>query len=317
MTDSSGAQNSKFAAVLFTAVAGGLGLLVAFLVLKLLSIGGYTKEAVRVVVVAARGIESGSPLSEEDLKLVQIPISAIPEGAFASTDELLKPVPRIATGAFAAGTPIIDARLSTSEAGPGLASLVPKDFRAAVIRVDKGIVDARVLFPGARIDVLATMKDPNSNTTHGASTRTIIENVKVLGVGKHADVDAARRAHQKGEEGAANDLETVVTIEVSPVDAERVTLAAREGKLDIVLRNALDKGTTGTHGVFSSDLVASAGTDTAVVMGGEATSGAADSVTGRGSKKGGSARPSVRLNARETGTNDQGGSRGGVSIEIR
>jgi pilus assembly protein CpaB len=137
-----------------------------------------------------------------------------------------------------------------------LAALVTPESRAVVVKVDRELAAARLLYPGARVDVLVTLRDPFGGA--GSLTRTVLENVKVLAVGSFADAIAARRGQTPTDKsmftGGSVNPQDVVTLEVSPSDAERVSLAAREGKIDVTLRNATDANEVNTEGVTLSDL---------------------------------------------------------------
>jgi pilus assembly protein CpaB len=255
------ARASRFGALGFTLCAVALAGATGWLLLRLLNAGGYGNEPTRPVVVAAREVQAGRPLRAQDLRTIQWPASSVPAGAFGTAEQLLKPEPRVPTGGLTEGEPVLRERLAEPKAGPGLAALVSPNARAVAVKVDREVAAAHLLYPGAHVDVLTTLRDPIGRIV---STRTVIENVRVLAIGTFADIEAARRGHeqpgnQSGSTGfsqAQNDAEAVVTLEVSPHDAEKLTLSAREGKIDLALRNAADEHPAGTGGVTSGELLA-------------------------------------------------------------
>jgi len=68
----------------------------------------------------------------------------------------------------------------------------------------------------------------------------VLANVQVL--------TAGTRLEQDSNDGKPVQV-TVVTLVVTPEEAERLTLASTEGKIQLALRNPLDTGTPATPGV--------------------------------------------------------------------
>jgi pilus assembly protein CpaB len=241
----------------FTGLALTLAAITCWLVLHMLSAGGYSHEPTRPVVVAAHELIAGKPLTDRDLKVVEWPSSSLPEGAFSKAEALLKPEPRVPTSGMVKGEPILRVRLASPQAGPGLSALVSPNRRAVAIQVDKDLAAVRLLYPGAHVDIMATFTDPVARLV---STRTVLENVKVLAVGTFADVEAVRRGRAEADNARSgfssrdDEAEAVVTFEVTPQDAERVSLAAHEGKIDVALRSAADLSMTQPPGMTSVEL---------------------------------------------------------------
>src|SRR5207253_10175910 len=92
--------------------------------------------------------------------------------------------------------------------------------------------------PGTHVDVLVTVSPTNQQTD--MTSKVILTNVQVLAAGTKID-----RATDKDKPMPV----TVVTLLVDPDEAERLTLAASEGKIQLALRNPLDKASTVTTGV--------------------------------------------------------------------
>jgi pilus assembly protein CpaB len=98
------------------------------------------------------------------------------------------------------------------------------------------------------VDVVVVIEDEN---IQDKLSRVVVNNVEVLTAGTRFDQDEARK------DGKAV-RSTVVTLMVSPVDAERIALAQSEGSLMLTLRNPLDVDPTTTTGVRKRALFASA-----------------------------------------------------------
>ena len=199
----------------------------------------------RPVVVAASDLELGAALRLDDLRVVQWPESAMPMGAFSSPDEI---VGRGLVMPVIQNEPILPMKLAGKDAGSGLPVVIPEGKRAVSVRVNEVIGVAGYVLPGTRVDVLATA----SPTQHREDTTTklVLSNVQVLAAGT--------KLEQDGEQGKPVSV-NVVTLLVTPEESEKLTLGATEGKIQLALRNPLDKETPDTPGIQPASLLGSAG----------------------------------------------------------
>jgi len=94
---------------------------------------------------------------------------------------------------------------------------------------------AGFLLPGLRVDVLVTVRPPGDA---GARTSTILQNILVVSAGQQIQPDSSGRAVNV----------PVVTLLVTPEQAETLTLAGTEGRIQLVLRNSSDFGAARTPG---------------------------------------------------------------------
>jgi pilus assembly protein CpaB len=207
-------------------LALAIGLLVAFAVYNRLrtSAGGGSNERSVAVVVAARDIPVGAKLEAPDVALITIPISAVPPGAYGDPKRVVK---RGVILPLSKGEFILSSKLAALEAGAGLPSMIPQGMRAVSVRVNDVVSVAGFVQPGSRVDVLATGNQGNGNDRQ---TTTVLENVLVLAVGKNLDQNTAA-------EGPAA---PVITLAVSPDDAQKLALVSQEGRIQLSLRNPLD-----------------------------------------------------------------------------
>lgn len=240
---------AKLGALGFAAVALGCAAFAAFTVARMIQEHGYTNEPMKAVVVAKRELKAAEPLTPDALEVAMRPASSIPEGAVATVEELFpagRPAPVPTTGILK-GEPIVPARLASQKQGTGLAALLRPGYRAVAVKVDDSVGRAGLVYPGARVDVLATIRDPEGR---GPSTRIAVEDARVLAVESETDVATRKpRKEENGLSSTGNMIDgTVVTIEVSPSDAEVVSLAMREGRVDLALRNGADDEPANTRG---------------------------------------------------------------------
>jgi pilus assembly protein CpaB len=142
-----------------------------------------------------------------------------------------------------ANEPLMTAKLADKAAGGGLPIVIPEGKRAVSVKVDEVIGVAGFVLPGTRVDVLVTLTD--SGDREEAATRVILQNVQTLASGQTIQKNA------NGEPQAA----TVITLLVTPEEAEKLTLAATEGQIQLALRNTLDMAQVETQGIQATTLV--------------------------------------------------------------
>jgi pilus assembly protein CpaB len=193
------------------------------------------------VVVAAADISLGSELKKEDLTVVNFPAGQAPEGAFARVTDV---VGRGVISPLVKSEVVIPAKLASKEAGSGLPPVIPEGMRALSVRVNEVIGVAGYVLPGSRVDVLATA-NPTANQ-QDITTKLILSNVQV--------VTAGTRIEQDQEKGKPMQV-TVVTLLVYPEQSERLALASTEGKIQLALRNPMDKSAPETPGVKPAGLL--------------------------------------------------------------
>ena len=117
------------------------------------------------------------------------------------------------------------------------------------VKVNDVIGVAGFVVPGSKVDVVVTIRRSNDTMT-----RTAASNVQVLTAGTRQDQARPEAEKEKDKKPAAN-ASTVVTLMVSPEDAERIALAQSEGEIMLMLRNPLDTDPTVTAGVKTGSLL--------------------------------------------------------------
>lgn len=191
------------------------------------------------VAVAARDLPAGSVLTEGDVRLVKWPADALPAGYARTAAEV---VGRGLVTPLRANEPLMEGKLASKEAGGGLAILIPEGMRAVSVRVDEVIGVAGFVTPGTRVDVLATLP---AASDRAAGTRLVLQNVQVLASGQSLAVE------RDGKPQAA----AVITLLVLPDQAEVLTLASAEGRIQLALRNTMDGAKVVTGGVAANGLL--------------------------------------------------------------
>ena len=176
------------------------------------------------VIVAADDMQVGARVEDHDIKIIKIPASDLPAGAPRRKSDVVGHgvIVPITKGEF-----ILPNKLAGENAGSGLPALIPPGMRAVSVRVNEVVSVAGFVTPGTRVDVLLTGTPAG---TGEQQTTTVLQNVAVI---------AANRTLERSATGEAQNS-TVITLLVSPDDAEKVALAGTEGHIQLALRNPLD-----------------------------------------------------------------------------
>jgi pilus assembly protein CpaB len=195
------------------------------------------------IALAARNIDIGTVLKEDDVKLEDWP-GSVPAGAIMKVQDA---VGRGVTTALYAKEPLIESRLAPKGAGGGLAATIPPGMRAVAVRVNEVVGVAGFVVPGMRVDVLISGNKPGLTTSaQGTLTRTLLQNLEVLSAGQD---------FKKDTEGKPVMVQ-VVNLLVTPEQAEQLSLAANMTTIQLVLRNPLDREIAKTPGTALGNLFA-------------------------------------------------------------
>jgi pilus assembly protein CpaB len=188
------------------------------------------------LVVAARNLEAGAVLKNEDVRMGEW-TGAPPEGAFARPQDL---VGRGVTSRIVSREPILESRVASKGAGGGLASMIPEGMRAVAIRVNDVAGVAGFVTPGMRVDVLISGAPgaTNASAALGVQSKTMLQNVEVLSAGQDFKKDAEGKPI----------IVQVVNLLVTPEQAEMLSLASTQTTIQLVLRNPLDRMVANTPG---------------------------------------------------------------------
>jgi pilus assembly protein CpaB len=220
-------------------LALAVGLLVSYTVYNRLRtlVGSSNNERGVPVVMAANDIQVGAKLEAHDVHVVTLPQSAVPPGAFSGTSQVLG---RGAILPVSKGEFILPSKLAALNAGAGLSSMIPQGMRAVSVRVNDVVSVAGFVQPGSHVDVLATGNQGGNDR----QTTTVLENVLVLAVGKSLDRNPLADAPTA----------PVITLAVSPDDAQKLALVSQEGRIQLSLRNPMDTRKGGIGATRTSSL---------------------------------------------------------------
>jgi pilus assembly protein CpaB len=196
------------------------------------------------VVAASHQLPAGARVTEADVKLVPWPEKAMLPGSF---DKIEQVVNRGVVVPVLENEPIAEGKLTPVEAGAGLTPVIPPGMRAISVRVNEVVGVAGFVTPGTRVDVMVTLKQQDGSSL----TNVVVSNVTVLTAGTKLEQDQDKNKPQAMPS-------SVVTLLVSPEDAEKVVLASNDGSIMLALRNPLDLAPTETQGTRTAALYGNA-----------------------------------------------------------
>ena len=192
------------------------------------------------VVVAANDIAVGTKIDPAAVKVVRWARDAVPQGAFTDPQAVAG---TFAKSEFVANEPMVASKLFMGQMTSGVMPLlIPAGMRAMSVPVDEVSDIAGFVAPHTRVDILVAVA--GTGPGEPSFSRIVLQNIEVLAVAQEIE-------HVKDQP----EVVKVVTLLVSPVDAEKLTLASREGLLRLAMRNYSDSKIVATKGIGLPDLL--------------------------------------------------------------
>jgi pilus assembly protein CpaB len=229
-------------------VAVALGLAALKFTRDAMSRGGTVDDSNFVATVtAAKDIAPGQPITAEDLTTSKVEATSVPTGAFTEPAALAD---RVAASGFVKGQTVLESQLAPQGTAGGFQALVPPGMRAMTIAVDEWSGLAGLLLPGAKVDVIALIRNGDNQSS---TSRTIVQNVEVRAIGRQ--ITGTQPAVDPNiPAGAPIPAPTSVTLLVTPEQAEAIQLATVGGKPWLALRNSKDTKSFTSEGTSLADL---------------------------------------------------------------
>lgn len=196
------------------------------------------------IVVTTADIPRGVTVTPTHLKLRDWPRDHVPVGAVKQIEDAQG---RVASGSMVKGEVVLETKLSSKEAGRGLAAMVPTGMRAFTIhmpQISSGV--AGFVLPGNKVDVLLTIGTTDS-TSGGALTLTLLQNLEILAVDQRLNPPSENKVDPR--------MLQSVTLLVTPDQAAQLDLAQNRGTLHLTLRNPEDISPAVTRPATITDLL--------------------------------------------------------------
>ncbi len=237
--DDIGAQRSRI-----MLISGGVLLLLAMFVARSLPQQhgiGAERTAITMVPagVAATAVGFGEKLTPEKLKIVDVPAQGLPKGSFQRIDQLMQGPGRTTMREIGVGEVLIEAALVAGATRLSAAPLLTPMMRALAVEVNEVSGVSGLVTPGDRVDVFMT-RQPEEALPHA---ELVAQNLLVLAVG--SDMNIAR-----DKPGAVK----TATLEVTPAQAQKLTLAMATGQISLALRQFSDTQGVRLQSLQVSDL---------------------------------------------------------------
>jgi pilus assembly protein CpaB len=239
------------------------------------------------ILVAAGDLPAGTLLLEEHLKWQPWPENSMGPNYIKQTDADIKSyVGAVVRRGISAGQPIMPSLIVKPGDRGFLAAVLKPGMRAVSVGVTDVAGIAHLIMPGDRVDLLLTQTlvpvpgTEESGNQDRKGAETVLENIRILAV--DTVLDDVKEQAIDGK---------TVTIEVTPKQAEMITIAVEIGRIAFSLRglenNGFDRSIVATSATMpSGDMPASAdatdGADTGAddAPAADATDGATNVVVG-------------------------------------
>ena len=180
------------------------------------------------VAVASVPLNFGDELTPEKVRFVSYPKTSLPPGIYSSLPTLLpQGKKRVALRPIQINQPLLSADLSGEGQNASLAAVLPDGMRAATVRINDVSGVAGFVKPNDTVDVLITRQaiGPDGAPMGEQVTDVLLQNVRIIAMGGDA---AGNNEKAKVTRNA--------TLEVTPVDAQKLVLGEKLGSLSFVLR---------------------------------------------------------------------------------
>ena len=222
---------------LLAALVISLGITYVFYV-RVMKTQASNRPKMKSVVAAAVALQPGTPITTENLTLINWPDNVALDGLIEKKEDVTG---HVLMYSVAANDPVLRRDLASSTSF-GLSAKIPDGMRATAVKTNEVLNIAGFIFPGSRVDVLVTLH--GENNSGGTMTRTVLQNVQVLSTGNKMDPDPNGKPENV----------TIITLLVTPEESEKLALAENQGTIQFVLRNGGDSASTNTPAIGIAEL---------------------------------------------------------------
>lgn len=197
---------------------------------------------VKYVFVPTRDIKEREVIKRDFVKTVPIPAAYLQKDAFTyTTDADFKAIENaVARIQIPKGNQISKYAITSLSPEAGLSSKIPVQMRGFIVN-NVPIATASLIKPDDNVDILLTFQAQMKNGTQQNVTVTLLQNVKVLGVGNDLgqglDAKTASALKNKDEDASAYSDSVALALALSPRDAQYLALAQKEGDISVILRS--------------------------------------------------------------------------------
>jgi len=196
------------------------------------------------VAVANVDIPEGKVMQRNFITTKEIPTAYVQRGAFVlSKGDNVADIENLVTRvAISKDDQITRSTLASLSPDAGISLKVTPNYRAFILEVNNNV--SNLVKPGDKVDILLTFEAALKGGTKENMAATILQNILVLGVGSNLGqgLDAASKAANSEREAnaAAFSDNSVLSLALTPLEAQYLALAQQEGDITIVVRSSGD-----------------------------------------------------------------------------
>lgn len=197
--------------------------------------------------VAARPLSRGTLARDEDFTIRSVAPERVPAGAILETPDSKAGLPGSLVRKFVdAGSPITLQDILRPKDRGFLASVLAPDSRAISIKVDEETGVSGLIRPGDYVDVVLTQVFDKADPARRALSETVLRNVRIIAI----DQEIAQGG--RAISAAVGKIAQTVSLELSPEQVKKVTVAKQLGTLSLAVRSAIDQWEKADAGAMSS-----------------------------------------------------------------
>jgi pilus assembly protein CpaB len=183
------------------------------------------------ILVARLNLPAGRFIKENEIEWREWPSDDVPDSYFVKGERTMQEVAdAVVRRGIAAGEPIIDGGVVKPGDRGFLAAVLSPGMRAVSVPINATSGNSGLIFPGDRVDLILTQTlDLEGNDSTRRVSETVLEDIRIIAMGVDVNDDAkGDKNHEKAR---------TATLEVTPRQAESVTLVTELGKLSLSLRS--------------------------------------------------------------------------------
>ena len=201
------------------------------------------------VLVAQRALPVGTIITADAIGFQLWPEELVQDAYFLDGEaDMSKLLGTVVRHPITAGEPVTQGTLVAPGDRGFLAAALAPGMRAITVPVTAQSGVAGFVFPGDRVDMVLTQEVDGTEGANLKASETILRNLRVLATDQST-------VSEKNEDGSTVVKEfRTVTLEVTPVIAEKVAVAQTIGVLSLSLRSLADNQTELERAIASGDV---------------------------------------------------------------
>ena len=195
--------------------------------------------------VAAHPLPAGTLARDEDFEVRTAQTGDVPPGAIIESPDAKTELRGSLVRKFIdTGHPITSQDVLRPRDRGFLASVLAPDTRAISINVDPESGVSGLIWPGDYVDVVLTQTSDKADSAHRSLSEIVIHNVRIIAIDQEIVEGAS------GTNAAAGKVTHSVSLELSPEQVKKISVAKDLGKLSLAVRAAVEQNNTADAGTM-------------------------------------------------------------------